>query len=220
MSVLDSILLLLGNSTDKLLPYVLNLLFAAAALFVGILAAKMVQLVVVTVFKSISFDPLLKKLKFTDILERAEIKRTPSELLGDLSYWFAILVLVLALADFLKLPIDPLIDQVLNYVGVVFLAAVILGLGVFLSALISGIIYLVAANIGIGGAKTIARLMKYATVIFAFLLALEQLGIGPSLIVPSIGVIIGALGLAVAIAFGLGCKDIMADFVSNLIKGR
>ena len=73
---------------------------------------------------------------------------------------------------------------------------------------------------GLPGAKTIGKLTQYAAVVTAFLLAIEQLGIGPALLVPSIGVIIGALGLAVAIAFGLGCKDIMADFISNLIKGK
>ena len=95
-----------------------------------------------------------------------------------------------------------------------------LGLGVFLSIFISGVVYLIASNVGIPGAKTIAKIMQYATIVFAFLVALEQLGIGPVLIVPSIGVIIGAVGLALAIAFGLGCKDLMADFISNLIREK
>ncbi|NQU17386.1 MAG: hypothetical protein HQ564_04895 [Candidatus Saganbacteria bacterium] len=204
----------------RIFPYFINLLLAAFVLIAGISAARLVQYLVTFFFKNIGIDCFLEKIKLTAFLEKAEIKRPVSQLLGDISYWLAVLLLIVALANFLGLPVDPLLDRILNYIGIVFLAALVLGLGVFLSSFISGVVYIIAVNVGIPGAKTIARIMQYATIIFAFLLALEQLGIGPSLIVPSIGVIIGAVGLAVAIAFGLGCKDIMADFVSNLIKGK
>lgn len=204
----------------KVLPYLLNLLVAAIVLVSGVIVAKIVQYLVSMFFKILCLDQLLSKLKLTSLLEKVEINRSSSELLGDFSYWIAVFLLILTVANYLGLPIASLLDHILSYVGIVFLAALVLGLGVFLSIFISGVVYIIAANVGIPGAKTIAKIMQYATIVFAFLLALEQLGIGPALIVPSIGVIIGAVGLALAIAFGLGCKDIMADFVSNLIRGK
>ncbi|MFC1496836.1 hypothetical protein ACFL52_05420 [Candidatus Margulisiibacteriota bacterium] len=204
----------------KVYPYLLNLFFAALILTLGILFARLAKYGVVLFFQSLPLDETLKKIRFTSILDKADIKRPFSELIGDFSYWLVIFLIVVTVANYLGLAISPLIDRMLNYMGIVFLAALVLSLGVFLSSLIAGIIHVLGANVGLPGAKTIARLMQYATIIFAFLVALEQLGIGPTLIVPSIGVIIGAVGLALAIAFGLGCKDIMADFISNLIKGK
>lgn len=204
----------------RVFPYLLNLILAAIVLTLGIVLARLVRCLVILMFTEVPLDETVYKLKFNSVLEKAEIKRSPSELLGDFSYWLVVFLLVITVAIFLGLPVEPLLKRVLDYVGIVFLAAVVLSLGVFLSSLIAGIIYVVGANVGLPGAKTIARLMQYATIIFAFLVALEQLGIGPALIVPSIGVIIGAVGLALAIAFGLGCKDIMADFISNLIRGK
>lgn len=201
-------------------PYLLRLVIAALGLTVGILFARLIKYIVVYCFTSIPLDETVKSLKFNAVLERAEIKKPFSELLGDFSYWLVVFLMITTVAKFLGLPVDPIIIRVLNYTGIVILAALVLGLGVFLSSLIAGIIFLIGVTVGLPGAKTIARLMQYATIIFAFLVALEQLGIGPALIVPSIGVIIGAVGLALAIAFGLGCKDIMADFISNLIRGK
>ncbi len=216
----DGLLVSFLQVWDKVLPYLLNLLVAAIILVFGVIIAKIIQFLVTGFFKALSLDQLLKKLKLTNLMEKAEIRRSSSELLGDFSYWLAVLLLIITVANYLGLPIDPLLDRILNYVGVVFLAALVLGLGVFLSIFISGVVYLIASNVGIPGAKTIAKIMQYATIVFAFLVALEQLGIGPVLIVPSIGVIIGAVGLALAIAFGLGCKDLMADFISNLIREK
>ncbi len=141
-------------------------------------------------------------------------------MLGDFVFWFTIFLIILSLAAQINIPVESALDRIISFTGIILLAALVLSIGTYLAVFISGLVYLVAANLGLPGAKNISRIIQYFTVIFAFLLALEHLGVGPALLIPSIGVIIGAVGLAIAIAFGLGCKDIMADFVSNLIRGR
>jgi hypothetical protein len=205
---------------NKIALPLLNLIVALLILLIGLILARFLKSTVLTALKAIQFDTALKELKFNTVLEKAEIKKSSAELLADLVYWLAIFLLVLGLAGSLKLPVDTALDRILSYTGIIFLAALTLSLGTFLAVLIGNLVYLAAANLGLAGAKPISKLIQYATVIFAFLLALEQLGIGPSLLQPSLGVIIGAVGLGAAIAFGLGCKDIMADFVSNLIRGK
>lgn len=198
----------------------LNLFYSIIIIILGLVLARFLKYAVKLILDGLQFDSALEQIKFNKVLQKADIKKPMSELLGDLIYWLIIFIVVMGLAAQMNIPIEPALERITSFSGIVILAAITLSLGTFLAILISNIVYLVSINLGLAGAKTISRLIQYAAVIFAFLLALEQLGIGPALLVPSIGVIIGAVGLAVAIAFGLGCKDIMADFVSNLIKGK
>jgi len=131
-----------------------------------------------------------------------------------------VLVALMGVAAYYSLPVQRAFLSIFAYMGVVILAALILGIGVLLASLISGITKAVMANLGLEGAKTVSRLIYYIVIIFTFLAALSELGISMDVFIPQIGVIIGAVGLAAAIAFGLGCKDMAADFLHNLFKGR
>jgi small-conductance mechanosensitive channel len=85
---------------------------------------------------------------------------------------------------------------------------------------IAGLVVVIANNVGLSNSRTLAKIAQYGVNIFGFLKALEILGISAAIIVASFSVIVGAVGLAFAIAFGLGCKDIAADFVTGLFKGK
>jgi len=212
----DLLVLFLGKTLFQLL----NIFYGLLALVVGLFIAQLFQRFIVFILNLLKFDDLLKYFKFKNFLDKGDVKQSPSQLIGALVYWLVIYLLIVGVAFFAGLPVDLVLGKVFSSLGIILLAAVVLSIGSFLGVLFGYIVYVITANFGMPGAKTISRLTQYATVVMAFLLALEQLGIGPSLLIPSIGVIIGSLGLAVAIAFGLGCKDIMADFVSNLIKGK
>ena len=48
--------------------------------------------------------------------------------------------------------------------------------------------------------------------------ALEPLGLAGQFLTMSVLILIGVAGLAAAIAFGLGCKDLAREFVIELLK--
>ena len=55
-------------------------------------------------------------------------------------------------------------------------------------------------------------------IIFAIVSALEQLNIGRIIIASAVQIILAALGLGLAIAFGVGCKDIAGKYMAELIN--
>lgn len=191
-----------------------------AALLIGFIIAKSIEKTIIFVLDLLNADKLLKAVKFTALMEKGEVKKRPSEIVGAFVYWVVIYFLIVSLLFISGFQVEASLDKIFSSLSVILLAAVVLSLGSFFGILFGSLVFIITVNLGVPGAKTISKITQYSTVVVAFLLALEQLGIGSALLVPSIGVIIGAVGLAVAIAFGLGCKDIMADFVSNLIKGR
>jgi hypothetical protein len=219
MSVETLISSLRQASTGILTP-VANLILALALLLIGLLVARGLGYLVSFVLGVIQLDKGAKQIGFNILLDKGNIKKSASELLGDLVYWVVVFIVVIAVAGLFGLAVQPILARIFAYMGIVFLAALLLGVGLFLASLIAGIVRVIMANLGLEGAKTASRVIYYIVIIFAFLAALAELGIKTDVIVPQMGVIIGAVGLAAAIAFGLGCKDMAADFLSNLFKGK
>ena len=210
----------LGASWSIVVPYIVNIILALLLILVGLLIAKGLGYLTSLVARGIRVDQASKQIGFDDLLEKGNIKKSASDLLGDLVYWAILFIAVIGVLGFFGLPVVYAVVDILSYMSYVVLAALVLGIGMFLAGLISGIVRTVMGNFGLEGAKIVSRLIYYFVVIFAFLAALAQLGIGTDLFVPQIGVIIGGVALAAAIAFGLGCKDMAADFLHNLFKGK
>lgn len=208
------------SSWTQVYPLILNLLTALFFILIGFIVGKGLGSGVTFILKLVQLDKGSKVIGFNALLEKGDVKATASELIGHLVYWVVIFVTLIGVAKYFLLPIDVALSHIFSYFGMVVLASMVLGIGLFFASLLSGIVKLVALNLGIEGGKTLSKIVYYLVVIVTFLAALSQLGISPEVFVPQIGVIIGAVGLAAAIAFGLGCKDMAADFLHNLFKGK
>lgn len=198
-------------------PLLLNLLYTLVLVLVGFLIAKGLQWLVVTIFEALQLDKGSKQIGFNELLTKGGLKKGPTELLGDLIYWLSIYVTVTAVANLLGLvAVKDLLGSLLAYLPAVLAAVYVLGAGVFVAIFLAAIVLIILNNIGLANAGIIAKIVQYAIIIFAFLAALGQLGIDRNWIVTSISLIIGAVGLAFAIAFGLGAKDKAADLLDKL----
>jgi len=207
--------------TMMISPLIFNLLISLVLILISLLIAKGLQLAVIYVLKAIMLDKGLAAIGVNPFLTRGEIKKSPSELIGDLVYWMAVFISVTSIV----LVYGPtnskeLLSTLINYSVSVFAAVFILALSIFLSVVIAGVVTVVANNVGLSNTKTLAKIAQYGINVFGFLKALEIFGISSAIIVASFSVIVGAVGLAFAIAFGLGCKDIAGDFTASLFKGK
>ena len=198
-------------------PLLLNLLSALVLLLVGLLIARGLQWLMLTIFEALQLDKGSKQIGFNELLTKGGLKKGPTELLGDLIYWLTIFVTVNAVASVLGLfSAKVLLGSLLAFLPAVLSAAYVLGVGIFVAILIAALVLIIANNIGLANAPTLAKIVQYAIVIFAFLAALGQLGISAEWIVSSIQLVVGAVALAFAIAFGLGAKDKAADLLDKL----
>jgi hypothetical protein len=59
----------------------------------------------------------------------------------------------------------------------------------------------------------LAALVRYAVVAFTAAVTLEELGIAPELVRSAFVILFGAVALALALAFGLGCKDLAREWM-------
>ncbi len=197
-----------------------SLLAGLVILLVGYVIARAVGFAVTYVLKQAQLDQGAKAVKFNTLLEKGEIKKSLSDLLGDLCYWLIILVTVIGLAKMFGMKIEPVLAKALLYTGLALLVTLVVGLGLFFASLIANIVKIIALNFGLEGGRSLARFAYYLVVLFVFLAALAQLGLKPGTILGKLDILLGTVGLAAAIAFGLGCKDMAADFLYGIFKGK
>ena len=203
----------------KIWSYVPSLAGAIVILVVGWLIAKVVEAVVVRALKAVRLDVASDKAGISNVLAQGEIRLSLSELIGAIIYWLVILVVLATALNALNLAIAAdLISRLVAYVPNILGAIFILVLGTFLANFVSAIVRTSASNAGLNSAKLLAKLTQTVLVIFAVIVAIEQLKIASALIVLAVNVVLISIGLGLAIAFGLGCKDIAGKYMQEIVN--
>jgi hypothetical protein len=203
----------------KVWSYVPVIAGAILILVIGWLIAKLLEAVIARVLKAIRLDEASDKAGISNILAHGEIKLTLSELIGAIIYWIVILIVLATALQALNLPIAAdMIGKLVGYVPNILAAVFILVLGSFLANFIATIVRTSAGNAGIGNARLLGKITHVLIIIFAVIVAIEQLQIASALIVLAVNVVLISIGIGMALAFGLGCKDIAGKFVSDTIN--
>ena len=193
-------------------------------LIAGWIIAGLLKNFVVKVLKLIQLDTASEKSGLGDVLRRGGIRQTLSELIGVLIYWLVMLLVFMTALNALGMTVAAsLLDKVILYIPNVIAAVFILALGIFFSSMLGTIVRTASSNAGITQAKFLGQLTQVVIMIFASMITLEQLNIASSVLNLAINIVLASMGLALAIAFGLGSKDaagkLMDDFIGKL-KGK
>lgn len=191
-------------------------------LLIGWFIAKLIKNLVIRILDILQIDSYAEKVGIDKILVKGGIKYDISELIGVLSYWLVMLIsLVLAISTAnLSDQAGALLGAIILYIPRVISAIFILILGIFTASFVKSAIQTAAANAGIEQSSLLGRISQILIIIFAADISLRQTQIDIHGIENAAFIILAAVGLALALAFGLGCKDIAGkttqEFVDKL----
>ena len=186
-----------------------NLLAMLAVLAVGVLVAYLVRLAVGLVLRSVRFDRLCERQGLTAMLRAAGISRAPSAAAARLAYWLVVfLFLMFSLAALNVQPMNDLVSQVFLFVPQAIAAIIILMLGYLAAAFLQRATLLAAVNAGLARARVLASTVQLLAILFTVAVALEQVGIGRTIVLATFTVAFGTVGLAAALAFGYAARDL------------
>ncbi|MCX7926715.1 MAG: hypothetical protein N2606_01030 [Candidatus Omnitrophica bacterium] len=195
------------------------ILWAIIILLVGWIIAKVIKSLVTKLLKTCKVDELSERIDLDDVLAKGGIPYTFSELMGIVFYWLTLLVTIVVAINAVGLTVAAdLLSRVILYIPNIIAAVFILIFGMFIATLLRNIVQTAATNAGINEAKLLAKIVEVCIVVFTVMIALEQLGIAPRIIELVVGIVLGSLGLAFAIAFGFGCQEQAREFLVNLIE--
>ena len=198
--------------------FLVNILLVLIILIIGWVISKLVKTIVTRVLKVVKLDSLSERIGLDGLLSKGGMHYSLSELIGTVCYWLVLLVTFVVAINAIGLPVAAdLLSKVVLYIPNVIAAIFILILGMFIASLLRNIIQTAASNAGISHVNALGKIVEIMIIVFAIAIALEQLNIGAKIIELIVGILLGSMGLAVGLAFGLGCKDIAARHASDFI---
>jgi hypothetical protein len=153
--------------------------------------------------------------------EPAPGERTPSEIVG---YLVLVGIMLFATIEALRelgfVLLADLIVRFTVFAGEVILGLIIFGIGLYLA----NVAYGTVQASGVAQAGLLALAARVSILVLAGAMALRQMGLANEIITVGFGLLLGAIAVAAALAFGLGAREIaareLADWIQSIKSKR
>ncbi len=204
--------------------FVSSVLLVLVLFIIGWLVSKyIIKSGVTQLLKMVRLDELSHRIELDAILVKGGIDKGLSELVGIICYWLSLLITFVVALNAVGLTVAAdLLQRIVLYVPNIIAAAFIMIVGMFAAVVLRNVVRVAANNAGISQSNLLSNICEVVIMVFTVAVALEQLQIGGRIIDLTVSIILGSFGLGFALAFGLGCKDIVGksvgDFLSKLKK--
>lgn len=134
--------------------------------------------------------------------------RTPSEVVGIVVQVGILLFAVVAATEVLKIPaLTAIVSGIVLVAGKVLSGLVVFAIGLYLANMAFSLI----ASSGTRQARLLGQTARIAIIAFVSALALQQMGIGSDIVNLAFGLLLGAIAVGIALAFGLGGRDVASE---------
>lgn len=178
------------------------------------LIGRLVAGLVTNVLSSVGFDRVLGLIGLGRTA--AEGQRTPSEVVGYLVLVGLMLFATIQAAELLGFAIvAELVAEFLTFAAQVVLGVIIFGLGLYLGNLARSLVLSTAGE----NSVFLSQIARLAIVILATAMGLRQMGIANDIVNLAFGLLLGAIAVAIALAFGLGARDLAHREVEGWLRG-
>jgi hypothetical protein len=200
------------RQVGEFLPHVL---LAIAILVIGWLIAKAARFAIIRMLRAINFNIVTEKAGIDHFLQQGGGDRDTVDILGLLVYWLVLFAALMIAFNSLGLTyVTDLIGRIVLFVPKVMVAVLILVFGAYFARFVGAAVTTYLKNVGASDAELLGRLALYAIMAFVILIALDQLGLG-DIIRQTFLIIVSAIGLALALAFGIGGAKRAGEFLDR-----
>jgi hypothetical protein len=195
---------------EQLMLVLPSLAAAAAILIAGYLLARLLERWTDSLLKRINFNKVAEAGGISEAMGRTGTRLDPIHAVGKLLFWLVMLVVILLASSALGLEsIREMFGTMLSFIPTLVAAIVIVILGMIVGEFVRALV--LASAGGVEGVPTLARAAKGAVVMIAIYMAVQHLGVADELVTAAFTLILGAVALAVGLAFGLGNRELAAE---------
>ncbi len=220
MSFFESIKEALPNPVEfweKVAGAMPNVIAAIALIVAGHFIGKLLSFLVVRLLQRIGLDKLGEKAGLDDMAKQGGFTMTPATLFGQILYWLIFLTFLISAADALGLArVSETISDFVNYLPKVVGALLVLIVGMFTARAVRSLTEAALGGINLGYETAIGGLVYGIVLIVVLSLAIGQLEVETELLNQVISILLMAGAAAVALALGLGTREVAGNIVAGV----
>lgn len=204
---------------EKIAGFLPSIIDAFYILVFGWIIAFVAKLISRSFLKFISFDKIAEKTGIAGALNENGISTKPTEWFSRLFYW--IIMIAAIIKSLVKLRLGEAAGGLDLFSGFIFQSAgllVIVIIGLFMSVVLSKIVYATSLHLKVKSPGAYSRTMKWAILVFTLLLVLRQIAIPLNFVFMVAGAIFVSICIAFIIAFGIGGAGWAAKTLDKISK--
>jgi hypothetical protein len=193
----------LSDMLSAVLTAIPVILAAFVVLVVAAIVGRLVADLVANLLEGVGFDNIMVYLGLAK--EPTTGRMTPSKIVGYIVFVAIMLLAVMAATSLVNIPaLSVVVAQFIAFAWHILIGLVIFGLGMWLASVLAKAVDATDWP----NKRLVGVFARIAVVGLATAMALSQMGLADSIINLAFGLVVGAAALAVALAFGLGGREV------------
>jgi hypothetical protein len=204
------------NRLSHVAPRVLAML---TLILLGWAVAGLASRLAVRLSRVLDLDARCARWGLTAGLTRSGLAQLPSLAVGRLIFWTIFCVALLMGIEALEMPATAgLVAGVIRFLPNLVIAGLVWTAGWLLANFMAQAVLIAAVNAQLAFAPFIAGAVRWLVLIFAGAAVLTQLGIAREMVLLTFGIAFGGSVLALALAFGLGGKELAREILESRLR--
>jgi len=189
--------------------------------FMGWVIAYLVKVILRSILQFMKFDKLSESAGASQLLNKAALPAA-TEMLSRFVFWVTWLGFILLGVSVLGiLGLQEQIARVFLFLPRLFVAMFILFFGLLAASFFSRAALLAAVNANVPSPRILSLAVRSIIIVFVFSIVFEELGLAEQTMLVAFGIAFGAFMLGLAIAFGIGGRDLAQRFLEEkFVRGK
>jgi hypothetical protein len=209
MTSLTAALALFLGAIPKVIGFVVILV-------IGWLIASALAAAVSALLRAIHFNDLAQRAGLTGFVKQMGMHTDAAGFVATVAKWFVRMIVLVTAFDALGLPaVSAVLQQLLLWLPNLVVALIALVIGGLAANALAKLVRGATAEAGLGNPDLLSNIARVAVWAFAIVVAVNQIGIATALINTLFMATVGAIALALGLAFGLGGRETAGQIVRD-----
>lgn len=209
------------GALEMIMAFIPKFLASIIIFIIGWIIAKLVQKISNKFFDLIGINKLSARSGIESFLISAGFPGNLSWIFSRILFWTILLIFVLPISDILGFTFFAnMVNDALAYIPNILLAMAVLLVGSWAAKLLSGMIRGSSIRLGIEYSEALGTIVNIGVLIITFVIALSQLRIDAAILGNILLLVVGAFAIGLAIALGLGARDLVKNILSGVYIGK
>lgn len=201
---------------DMLVAFLPKVIAALIVLVLGLLVAVVLALVARSIMRKIGIDKLSRNAGVDAMMHEGGLKSTPSQLIGKMVFWLVFFATLMPATELLGITeLTRLTESFVTFLPRIIAAIIIVVFGFVVANFLRHTVQSSHNSLGLTSTKTIGGMVYGLTVAITIVVALGQLGMDTQLLYTVLITIIASMSFAIALAVGLGGREMAHNLVAG-----